>query len=50
MIVIRTDSSVATAAGGHWWDVGVPEVSTRIEVQAARAESEMQRTAQRLGD
>ena len=50
VVVIRTDPRVATAAGGHWWDVGVPEVSTRTEVQAARADYEMQRVAQRLGD
>ena len=50
VVVIRTDPRVATAAGGHWWDVGVPEVSTRTEVQAARADYETQRVAQRLGD
>ena len=48
--MIRTDPRVATAAGGHWWDVGVPEVSTRTQVQAARADYEAQRVAQRLGD
>ncbi|HXA21512.1 MAG TPA: 3D-(3,5/4)-trihydroxycyclohexane-1,2-dione acylhydrolase (decyclizing) [Acetobacteraceae bacterium] len=50
VIVIRTDPQIATAAGGHWWDVGVPEVSTRSEVQVARSDYETQRTAQRLGD
>jgi 3D-(3,5/4)-trihydroxycyclohexane-1,2-dione acylhydrolase (decyclizing) len=50
VIVVRTDPRIATEAGGHWWDVGVPEVSTRTEVQAARAEYEAQRAAQRLGD
>jgi 3D-(3,5/4)-trihydroxycyclohexane-1,2-dione acylhydrolase (decyclizing) len=50
VIVIRTDPRIATAAGGHWWDVGVPEVSTRSEVQMARSDYETQRTAQRLGD
>jgi 3D-(3,5/4)-trihydroxycyclohexane-1,2-dione acylhydrolase (decyclizing) len=50
VIVIRTDPRIATEAGGHWWDVGVPEVSARIEVHAARAEYETQRARQQLGD
>ena len=36
-IVVNTDPLSATAAGGHWWDVAVPEVSKREEVQTARA-------------
>ncbi len=36
VIVIDTDPLAATAAGGHWWDVAVPEVSERAEVAAAR--------------
>ena len=36
VIVIETDPAASTAAGGHWWDVAVPEVSRRPEVQAAR--------------
>jgi len=50
VIVIDTDPRPSTAAGGHWWDVGVPEVSARAEVRAARADYETQRTQQRLGD
>ena len=50
VIVLRTDPRISTAAGGHWWDVGVPEVSTRAEVRAARTDYATQRTAQRLGD
>jgi 3D-(3,5/4)-trihydroxycyclohexane-1,2-dione acylhydrolase (decyclizing) len=50
VVVLRTDPRVATAAGGHWWDVGVPEVSTRPEVNVARAAYETSRAAQRLGD
>ncbi len=50
VVVLRTDPRVATAAGGHWWDVGVPEVSARPEVNAARADYESQRAAQRLAD
>jgi 3D-(3,5/4)-trihydroxycyclohexane-1,2-dione acylhydrolase (decyclizing) len=36
VIVIETDPLPATDAGGHWWDVAVPEVSVRDEVRAAR--------------
>ena len=50
VVVLRTDPRISTAAGGHWWDVGVPEVSTRPQVNAARADYEAQRSAQRLGD
>lgn len=37
VIVIETDPVETTDAGGHWWDVAVPEVSVRAEVRAARA-------------
>ena len=37
VIVVETDPYPSTEAGGHWWDVAVPEVSLREEVQAARA-------------
>ncbi len=36
VIVIDTDPMPGTGAGGHWWDVAVPEVSNRDEVNAAR--------------
>ncbi|WP_419758544.1 3D-(3,5/4)-trihydroxycyclohexane-1,2-dione acylhydrolase (decyclizing) [Acidisoma sp.] len=36
-VVIDTDPLISTDAGGHWWDVAVPEVSVRPEVDAARA-------------
>ena len=36
VIVIETDPTRSTSAGGHWWDVPVPEVSARAEVAAAR--------------
>jgi 3D-(3,5/4)-trihydroxycyclohexane-1,2-dione acylhydrolase (decyclizing) len=36
VLVIETDPSASTTAGGHWWDVAVPEVSERAEVRAAR--------------
>ena len=35
VIVIDTDPGPSTAAGGAWWEVGVPEVSQRAEVKAA---------------
>jgi 3D-(3,5/4)-trihydroxycyclohexane-1,2-dione acylhydrolase (decyclizing) len=50
VIVIDTDPLIATEAGGHWWDVAVPEVAERSEVRAARTAYEAARTAQRLGD
>jgi 3D-(3,5/4)-trihydroxycyclohexane-1,2-dione acylhydrolase (decyclizing) len=50
VVVLRTDPRVATAAGGHWWDVGVPEVSARPQVNAARAGYETSRATQRLAD
>ncbi len=37
VIVIGTDPLVATPEGGAWWDVAVPEVSSRAEVRDARA-------------
>ncbi len=40
VIVIDTDPAITTEAGGHWWDVAVPEVSARAEVQAARRDYE----------
>ena len=40
VVVIDTDPAITTEAGGHWWDVAVPEVSARPEVQAARREYE----------
>ncbi|CAH1692247.1 3D-(3,5/4)-trihydroxycyclohexane-1,2-dione hydrolase [Hyphomicrobiales bacterium] len=36
VIVIDTDPLASTDAGGHWWDVAVPEMSVRDEVKAAR--------------
>ena len=50
VIVLDTDPAISTAAGGHWWDVGVPEISPRAEVRAARETYEAARRAQRLGE
>ncbi|KRG70431.1 3D-(3,5/4)-trihydroxycyclohexane-1,2-dione acylhydrolase (decyclizing) [Pseudoxanthomonas dokdonensis] len=36
VVVIETDPLKTTDAGGWWWDVAVPEVSERPEVNAAR--------------
>jgi 3D-(3,5/4)-trihydroxycyclohexane-1,2-dione acylhydrolase (decyclizing) len=36
VVVIDTDPLKSTEAGGWWWDVAVPEVSQRPEVEAAR--------------
>lgn len=49
-IVIDTDPMPTTEAGGAWWDVAVPEVSTRPAVRAARADYETARELQRLAD
>ncbi|MGV0911958.1 3D-(3,5/4)-trihydroxycyclohexane-1,2-dione acylhydrolase (decyclizing) [Martelella sp. FOR1707] len=37
VIVIDTDPYPTPDEGGHWWDVAVPEVSERSEVNEARA-------------
>jgi len=50
VIVIDTDPVITTAAGGAWWDVAIPEVSSRSEVDAARAASVSSRRNRRLGD
>lgn len=48
VVVIDTDPYPSTEAGGHWWDVAVPEVSQRTEVQQARASYEAARQSQTL--
>jgi 3D-(3,5/4)-trihydroxycyclohexane-1,2-dione acylhydrolase (decyclizing) len=48
VIVIDSDPGPGTGAGGSWWEVGVPEVSTRNEVEAARKEHEAGAKAQWL--
>ena len=47
VIVIDTDPYPSTEHGGTWWDVGVPEVSERVEVNAARAKYEKNKKSQR---
>ena len=50
VVVIDTDPMATTEAGGAWWDVAVPEVSTRETVRAARKDYEARRELQRLVD
>ncbi|HET7413872.1 MAG TPA: 3D-(3,5/4)-trihydroxycyclohexane-1,2-dione acylhydrolase (decyclizing) [Pararhizobium sp.] len=50
VIVIDTDPYPSTEAGGHWWDVAVPEVSERKEVNAARTAYDEAKRQQRAGD
>ncbi|MCZ7857696.1 MULTISPECIES: 3D-(3,5/4)-trihydroxycyclohexane-1,2-dione acylhydrolase (decyclizing) [Agrobacterium] len=40
VIVIDTDPYPTPQAGGHWWDVAVPEVSDRAEIGPARVRYE----------
>jgi len=50
VIVIDTDPMISTEAGGHWWDVAVPEVSVRPQVNEARSAYEKALERQRVGD
>ncbi|MDE3237601.1 MAG: 3D-(3,5/4)-trihydroxycyclohexane-1,2-dione acylhydrolase (decyclizing) [Paracoccaceae bacterium] len=50
VIVIDTDPVPGTGAGGHWWEVGVPEVSTRESVRKARKAFEENKSRQWLGN
>ena len=47
VIVIDTDPYPSTPHGGTWWEVGVPEVSTRPTVNEARANFETNKQKQR---
>ena len=48
VVVIDTHPLVSTDAGGHWWDVAVPEVSEREEVRRARSAYERTVKQQRI--
>lgn len=50
VIVIDTDPAPSTEAGGYWWDVAVPEVSARAEVNAARTQYDTNTGQRRLVD
>jgi 3D-(3,5/4)-trihydroxycyclohexane-1,2-dione acylhydrolase (decyclizing) len=47
VIVIDTDPNQTTEDGGAWWEVGVPEVSEREAVRAARTAYEQAKKTQR---
>ena len=47
VVVIDTTHERTTAEGGCWWEVGVPETSTRAAVREARRELDEAKTAQR---
>ncbi|ROU00319.1 3D-(3,5/4)-trihydroxycyclohexane-1,2-dione acylhydrolase (decyclizing) [Histidinibacterium lentulum] len=46
VVVIDTDPYPSTPHGGHWWEVAVPEVSPRPEVNEARKGYESNRKRQ----
>ena len=50
VIVIDTDPLPSTEAGGHWWDVAVPEVSVRPQVNTAWEDYDRKRKNQRSAD
>ncbi|MEH7827027.1 3D-(3,5/4)-trihydroxycyclohexane-1,2-dione acylhydrolase (decyclizing) [Gemmobacter denitrificans] len=50
VILIETDPAPGTGAGGSWWDVAVPEVSERPQVNAAREKYEQNIARQWLGN
>ena len=50
VILIDTDAEPSTGAGGHWWDVAVPAVSVRREVEAAREGYEAHQRRQRFAN
>jgi len=48
VVVIETHPMIVTEAGGHWWDVAVPQVSSRAEVNEARRKYETALRHQRV--
>lgn len=50
VIVIDTDPFRSTDAGGHWWDVAVPAISERDNVNKARSAYEEKLKSQFFGD
>ncbi|WP_211451342.1 3D-(3,5/4)-trihydroxycyclohexane-1,2-dione acylhydrolase (decyclizing) [Collimonas antrihumi] len=48
LVCIDTDPTRTTEEGGCWWEVAVPEVSQRQQVQTARAEYEEARHNQKV--
>ena len=49
VVVIDTEARTTTDAGGAWWDVAVPEVSQRAQVETARRDYLAARARQRAG-
>ncbi len=49
-IVIETDPVPTTHAGGRWWDVAVPQISVRPEVEQAHAHYRSQAARQFIGN
>ena len=47
VIVIDTDAVPGTGAGGHWWDVAVPQTGGSERLEDARARHDAQATLQR---
>jgi 3D-(3,5/4)-trihydroxycyclohexane-1,2-dione acylhydrolase (decyclizing) len=50
VIVIDTDPMPGTGAGGHWWDVAVPQVGGPQRLEAARDAYEQNFAMQRIVD
>jgi len=48
VLVIDTTHTRTTEEGGCWWEVGIPEVSARPEVNAAHAELAAAKQDQRV--
>ncbi|MGA1801172.1 3D-(3,5/4)-trihydroxycyclohexane-1,2-dione acylhydrolase (decyclizing) [Rhizobium sp. HT1-10] len=48
VIVIDTDPLITTQEGGHWWEVAVPEVSPRRQVNEAHSNYIAKRADQRI--
>jgi 3D-(3,5/4)-trihydroxycyclohexane-1,2-dione acylhydrolase (decyclizing) len=48
VIVIDTTHTRTTDDGGCWWEVAIPEVSTRTEVQEAHARYMVAKKDQRI--
>jgi len=46
VVCIETDPHRTVEAGGWWWEVAVPEVSSRTEVRDARKRYEREREKQ----
>ena len=48
LISIAIDGPQTTPEGGCWWEVGIPELSGRAEVRAARAQLDVDKAKQRI--